>query len=60
MVGLIARGRIAWILAAVLGAILLIIGIALGGTVLIVAGIVFLVFGVVFLVMSIATKGKTD
>lgn len=60
MVGIMARGRIAWILAAVLGAVLLIIGIALSNSFLIIAGIVILAFGVIFLIASIATKGRSD
>ncbi len=60
MVGFIARGRIAWILAIVLGAVLLIVGIGPGNTFLIVVGAAFLVFGLIFLIMSLATKGRTD
>lgn len=60
MVGIIARGRIAWVLSAVLGLVLLIIGIVTNATFWIVAGIVFLAFGVIFLVASIVTKGRSD
>jgi membrane protein implicated in regulation of membrane protease activity len=60
MVRLIARGRIAWILAIILGVVLLIVGIASNNTFLIVVGAAFLIFGLIFLIMSLATKGQTD
>lgn len=60
MVGFIARGRIAWVLAAVLGAVLLILGIVMSQTLLVFVGIASLAFGIIFLAMSIASGGRTD
>lgn len=60
MFGLSARGRITWILAIILGLILLIIGIVANIMFLIIAGAIILVFGVVFLILSLVTKGQTD
>jgi hypothetical protein len=60
MPGFIARGRIAWILAIILGAVLLIVGIVSNNTFLIIVGALFLVFGLIFLIMSLATRGRTD
>ncbi len=55
-----ARGRIAWILAMILGAILIVIGAATSNTWLLVVGIAFFVFGLVFLILSFVTKGRSD
>jgi membrane-bound ClpP family serine protease len=55
-----ARGRIAWILAMILGAILFIVGASTQQTFFLVAGIAFFVFGLVFLILSLVSKGRTD
>jgi 4-hydroxybenzoate polyprenyltransferase len=60
MFGLITRGRITWIIAVVLGAILLIIGIAANIPLLIWVGAIVLVIGAIFLILSVVTKGQTD
>jgi membrane-bound ClpP family serine protease len=57
---LTARGRIAWILAMILGVILFIVGATTHQTFFLVAGILFFVFGLIFLILSLATKGRTD
>lgn len=60
MVGVMARGRAAWIAAIVLGAILLVVGIFIDQTFLVIAGAGFLVLGIIFLVLSLVTGGRTD
>ena len=61
MVGIIFRGRPAWIAAMIFGVILAIVGLAIGmNTWLIVVGGLFFVFGLVMLIISIATKGQSD
>ena len=53
-------GRIAWVAAMVVGAILAVVGGVKHQSVMIVAGVGFAVIGLVFLIASIVTKGKTD
>jgi lipopolysaccharide export LptBFGC system permease protein LptF len=53
-------GRIAWVAAIVVGAILAVVGGVTHQSVTIVAGVGFAVIGLVFLIASILTKGKTD
>ncbi|MFI7742514.1 hypothetical protein [Kocuria rhizosphaericola] len=60
MVGVLVRGRAAWIAAVVLGAILLIVGFAIDQTFLVVVGAAFLVIGIIFLILSLLTRGRTD
>lgn len=60
MVGVFARGRIAWVAAIVLGLVLLIIGLAMNLQWLWIVGIAFAVFGAVFLIISLVTKGQSD
>ena len=57
-----ASGRIAWILAIVLGIILFVIGVASTpkSTFFMVAGAAAFLFGVIFLIISFVTKGKAD
>ena len=70
-VGIIARGRIAWILAIVFGAIVGITGAALGAAKgwsgmhpspawLVGVGSAFAVVGLIFLIASYVTKGQSD
>lgn len=70
-VGIIAKGRIAWILAIIVGAAMAIVGGALGATKswawnhstpgwLLGVGGAFAVIGVIFLIASYATKGASD
>lgn len=60
-VGVMVRGRIAWILAMLLG-----LGLILGGaftgpnTFMLVAGAAFFLFGLVMLIISFATGGRSD
>lgn len=58
--GLIIRGRLAWIASIVLGAVLLVIGLIKGIVFLSIAGGGFLLFGIVFLILSLVTGGRTD
>lgn len=60
MVGIFARGRIAWILAMILGVVLIIVGAVIANWALLVAGIVVFLFGLIFLILSYVTKGQTD
>lgn len=60
MVGVFARGRIAWVAAIVLGLVLLIIGLAMNLQWLWIVGVAFAVFGAVFLIISLVTKGQSD
>jgi hypothetical protein len=60
MFGVIIRGRLAWVAAALLGLVLLIAGAATHQTVIILGGVSFMVFGLVFLVLSFVTGGATD
>ena len=57
---LFARGRIAWILAMILGVILVIVGAVTAWWWLLVVGILFFLFGLIFLILSYVTKGRTD
>jgi hypothetical protein len=66
MPGIIARGRIAWILALVFGVVLIVAG-AIGaankegwGGWLLGIGAAFALFGLIFLILSFVTKGQTD
>jgi len=57
----VGRGRIAWILAIIVGAILLVVGLATGPNyMLVVIGALFLVIGVVMLIASSVSKGGVD
>lgn len=60
MVGVFARGRIAWVAAIVLGLVLLIIGLAMNLQWLWIVGVALAVFGAVFLIISLVTKGQSD
>lgn len=60
MLSLVARGRIAWILGTVFGAIVLVIGLVAQMTFLIIVGAAFLVIAGIFLIMSLVTHGQTD
>ena len=60
MVGIMARGRIAWILAMVFGAIGLVLGIVLRQTGVAIGGGGFLALGLLFLILSFVTGGQTD
>jgi hypothetical protein len=60
MVGLFARGRIAWVVAIVFGVILLIVGLAMNLQWLWMVGIAFAVVGAIFLIISLVTKGRSD
>ena len=60
MPGIVARGRTAWILAVIVGVILLIIGIVSNTTFLTIVGAGFLILGGIFLILSLATGGRTD
>lgn len=60
MLGVLVRGRAAWIAAIVLGAVLLVIGLAVDQAFFVVAGAGFLVFGTVFLILSLVTRGRSD
>lgn len=60
MVGVFARGRIAWVAAIVLGLVLLIIGLAMTLQWLWIVGVAFAVFGAIFLIISLVTKGQSD
>ncbi len=60
MVSLFSRGRIAWILAIVVGIIVLIIGIATNTVFLIIVGIALIILGGIFLALSYGTRGQTD
>lgn len=56
-----ARGRIAWILAMVLGIVLFIVGAVQGFQgFFVIAGVGFFLFGTVMLVISLATRGASD
>ena len=59
---IVVRGRLAWICAMILGAILIIVGAVMNPAqvFLIVGGVAFFVFGLVFLILSFATRGATD
>jgi len=68
---MIARGRLAWILALVFGGLLGIIGVAIGATKgwswnagmggwLVGVGAAFALFGGIFLGLSYASGGRTD
>jgi hypothetical protein len=60
MPGIFARGRIAWILAMILGFVLIVVGAVTANWALLIGGIVILLFGLVFLILSYVTKGRTD
>jgi hypothetical protein len=60
MVGIFARGRIAWILGLVLGVVLLIVGLVMGETWAIITGSGFGLFGLIFLIISLVTRGQSD
>lgn len=70
-VSVIVRGRAAWIAAIVFGALLALVGIAIGATKgfawggsaagwLIGSGSAFAVLGALFLILSYATHGQSD
>lgn len=61
MIGLIFRGRPAWIASMIFGLILIIVGVAVSTySWLSIVGGVFFVFGLVMLIISLATKGVSD
>lgn len=60
IVSLFARGRIAWYLAAGLGAVLLVVGLVMSLPWLAVVGGAFLVLGGLFLILSYVTHGQSD
>jgi drug/metabolite transporter superfamily protein YnfA len=60
MLGIIVRGRAAWIASLVFGIALLVVGIVIGQVFLMVAGGAFALFGLVFLILSLVTGGATD
>lgn len=60
MVGLFARGRIAWWFAIALGVAFVVVGLVTGSPWWAIAGAVAAVFGIVMLVLSYTTKGATD
>jgi len=60
MVRFVARGRIAWWCAIVLGVVLLVIGLVAKIIFLTVVGILFAAFGIVFLILSYVTRGQSD
>ncbi len=60
MVGIIFRGRPAWIAASIFGLILLVIGLIINMSFLTFAGGAFLVIGLIFLVLSFVTNGRSD
>lgn len=60
MVGIIFRGRPAWIAASIFGLILLIIGLVINVSFLTFVGGAFLVLGLIFLIISFATHGQSD
>jgi hypothetical protein len=60
MPGIIARGRIAWILAIVLGVALIVVGAVTTSYWAIGTGSGFALFGVIFLILSFVTRGRTD
>ncbi len=60
MPSIFARGRIAWILAMILGAVLIIVGAVTAKVGLLVLGIVVFLFGLLFLILSYRTKGQSD
>jgi hypothetical protein len=61
-VGFLATGRIAWILAMVVGVILIIVGAVMHPTSvpMIIAGCLFFVIGLIFLIASYVTGGASD
>jgi membrane-bound ClpP family serine protease len=59
-VGIFARGRIAWILALILGVILIVVGAFTAMWWLLVVGVLFFLFGLVFLILSFVTHGQSD
>jgi hypothetical protein len=60
--GIFARGRIAWILAMILGVVLVIVGAVMTppNIGLIVGGVVVFLLGLIFLIISYVTKGQSD
>lgn len=60
MPSMIARGRIAWILAMVFGLILIVVGAFKSSGMAIGTGAGFLLFGLIFLILSLASGGRTD
>jgi hypothetical protein len=58
--GIVVRGRLAWIVGLIFGVILLIIGLTTSNTFLTIVGAGFAIFGLVFLIISIVTKGGAD
>ena len=60
MPGVAARGRTAWILAVIVGAVLLVIGLVVDMMFLTIVGAAFLILGGIFLIMSLASGGRTD
>jgi hypothetical protein len=60
-IGIMARGRAAWIGAIILGVILGVIGALTGPSIFfIVAGGAFFLFGLVMLILSYVTGGASD
>ena len=61
-VGFLAKGRIAWILAMVVGVVLVIVGAVMHPTSvpMIVAGCLLFAIGLIFLIASYASRGASD
>jgi hypothetical protein len=59
-VGVLIRGRIAWIAAIALGMALAIAGGVKHENAMLGAGVGFMAFGLSFLIASIVAQGKTD
>ena len=59
---LTTRGRIAWILAMIVGVVLVIVGAVMHpmSVPMIIAGCLFFAIGLVFLIVSYATGGASD
>lgn len=60
MVWLFARGRIAWIVAIILGVVMTVIGLINNAPFLVTVGVGMGVFGIAFLVVSVVTRGRID
>lgn len=56
----IARGRIAWILALIVGAGMIVVGALTPNVFFIIGGGLFALFGLTFLILSFVTGGATD
>jgi membrane protein implicated in regulation of membrane protease activity len=60
MIGFFARGRIAWILALIVGVGLIIAGALVPNTFLLIVGVAAAAFGLIFLILSLVSGGATD